>query len=225
MNEGDEEALALLKSVAEEDYHCLIVTRNNPTFINKVLDPFSVEIICMNSKNVDKKNASGLSDVVSSINTFSHRHEHAAVLLSRIDFLMMTYSFDQLLKSIYEINEITSQSSSLFLLHVSDPSLFTDRQLRLLQSELTVIPAKTLKDYLPDLELYTLFKYIKNEEKKYDTISFNHLRKKLDRSYPTIRKNAYSLKNKGFIEIMKKGREKIVFLTDKGKQIIKRCES
>ena len=225
VNENDEGALLLLKSLAEMSYHCLVITRNNPSFIKKVLGPYPVQILFMKIDSGEKKDVLGIDELLSIIKKFCCKYKNAAVFLSRIEFILMTYSFDYLLKNVYEINEITNQSSSLFLLNVSNKSFFTDKQLCLLQSELVSLPSKTLKDVIPDLQIYDMFKFIQIESEGNNDISFNYLRKKLQSSYPTIRRSAKHLEDEGFIEIVKKGRRKIVSLSEKGKEIIGIYES
>lgn len=220
--EKEDEAVSLLNSLANMKYNCLFITRNNLVSSQDILHSNSIEIVLLQQNNSATQRNTIIDKLPSIIEEFYLEHENAVVLLCRVDYLLTFNSFDTLLKMIYDINDMTQKTSSLFILNIAAQSVFTEKQICLLQSELKMLQSTTRNELGLDVQLYSLLKYLQGNEKRNRYSSLKDLGKEFKVSRPTLRKKIRFLEKEGFITIVKNGRKKIVFLSKKGQRIIEK---
>lgn len=213
MDVGEKEALSFLRSVAT-GRKCLVITRSNPGFVERMMYPCSVRTVLLRKDTGGSGCVYCPDEIVERIEWFCREHENSMVLLSRMDYVLTMHSFDRVLKMVYGVNDVVHRWSSLFLLHVSDSSFLSEQQIRLLHSEFAVLMGKSFWDSISNRQAYDIFRCILDEKKIDKDISFKQLRKKLMLSYPTIRKYVRYLEENGFVRIVKKGRRNIVLINE-----------
>lgn len=218
--DDEAEALSLLILLSEIGYHCLVVFCCNPVFMNHVILSSTVQVVSLDIQEGKTNGVSDPNELVLIVKEFGNTTGDTAVLLLGVEYFLSGYSFNQLLRLVYKLNDIVGQFISLFILHVSDQLIFSEKQLCFLQSELMLLPGKSVRNLIPDLQLYELLKVLHKTSDTTNEISFTMLKKKLKVSFPTIRKHTHYLEEKGFIDIVRKGRKKIVRLTIRGKNLV-----
>ncbi|RLF57445.1 MAG: hypothetical protein DRN27_07790, partial [Thermoplasmata archaeon] len=224
--DDEEDTLTFLKSVAEMNYSCLVITRNKPDYIKKIFKPKKIQIAVLKEENDGSRFViSNLNELYSMIKQFCRKHDNTAILITGMDYLLNSYSFDEILKTIYRLNDVIHESTTLFFMRISDQTIFTEKQMKSLQSELKVLPLPSISDFIVDIQLMDILRYIQKEGKQNSCIASKKLRKELGLSRPTIRKKTRFLEENGLVEIAKKGREKNFSLTNKGKKAIKEFDS
>lgn len=220
----DEEvgALSLLTLLSEMGYRCLVVSCCNSACMNRVVFPFTVQVVSFHCNDEISGGVSDLDELISVIKEGSNFSGNTVVLLLNFEYLLSLYSFDQLLHMVYEVNDVVDRASSLCIVHVSDQLVFSEKQLRSLRYELVRLSSKSAKDRLPDLQLFDLLKVLHKRKNCSTGLSFTLLKRELKVSFPTIRKHTRYLEESGCIIIMRKGQKKIVRLTKQGEKIVER---
>ncbi len=218
--DGEMEALSLLKSVATLGYKSVIFTCSDTTLIRNVLSPYPIQIVSIQFGERGKIGISDIDDLLASIKKRCGVDSDVVVFLSGFEVFLSVYSFDRILQVLDSVIEIICSTYSFFLLHISDSMIFSEKQLRLFQSKLRLLPSNSLRNVFPDLRLFDLLLFLHKERKRNNAVSFTDLRKELKVSFPTVRKHVRHLEENGFVNIVRNGKRKIVFLSENGVRIV-----
>jgi PAS domain S-box-containing protein len=219
-NKNNTPAFSLFISLISADYKGLYITRNNPEIIKNLIPTHDVQIVVFSEKKQGSlKNISTLDSLITAIHEFCKKHDKTVILLDRIDYLLNIFSFDQVSKSLYKINEIISNYNTLFLLHL-DPILVDQRQLSIIEHEIQPLPSQKLDDVYLNNELYDILQFIDKQNMNNIAVSFKKIGKHFSIVSKTTTKRLRQLENEGLILIKKQGRLKTLHVSEKGKQLL-----
>jgi uncharacterized membrane protein len=197
-------------------YAGLCLTRSNPFEIKALYGLTSPIIWLNNQKNEEHATAGTLSEIKSKVKNFLKDKEKRFVLIDRVDYLINLHGFNDFLKMIYSINDLIAINDSILMVSIN-PSTLTDTQLALLEQELEIISEGIIENnpILND-DLHEILAFIDNNEK----VTFKAVSKEFAITKTTTRKRINNLLDKSLVTISKNGRNKIVRITEEGREKI-----
>jgi PAS domain S-box-containing protein len=198
----------------------LFITRGNLDILkNKTLSLDTKVVLLQENKLENFENISNLDVLTSKIKEFTTKNVNSLILLDRIDYLLTRFSFEKFAETLYKINEIISDSKSIFLLNL--PSIILDKkQMTIIENELQVLPGKDIKNIEIEDELFDILKFIHEQNKNNLLVSFKKIRKNFSLAYSTTAIKLKILLDKELIVVKKYGRFKKVNITEKGKSLL-----
>ncbi|KYK30734.1 MAG: hypothetical protein AYK23_04385 [Candidatus Proteinoplasmatales archaeon SG8-5] len=138
-----------------------------------------------------------------------------AILLEGVSYLVSKAGFRKALGLVQAIAEIAYLKDQVVLLSV-DPSAVGDKEMRGIEKETSVVTSQMALGKLPD-KLLDILKYINKENLTGVNPSFSDVEVDQELSKPTVRKRIRELDNLGCVNIIEKGRNKYIAITEKGK--------
>jgi len=217
---SNESALDLFMGLVNFDNTGLFITRANPEWLKSNVPDKNIKIeLLSQDKIAGFDNIPDIEVLISKINKFCMKHECAVILLDRIDYLISTFSFEKFIKSLYLINNIIIQSDSILLLHLN-PSIIDDKQFALIEEELMCLPSQKIEHIQIDDELFRVLKYVLQQNQQNTLLTFSQIGRQFSIVRETVRKRLKTLENKGLISINKQGRNKTLYVSEKGKTLL-----
>lgn len=213
-----------LNDLIQEGYHGLIVTRFLEEKHELLSKKSKIEIFYL--KDRTKKNKTSIqnsTDLVTSIQEFINNHEKSVILLTRLDYLFITESFNSVLKNLYKITGQVKNTDSILLLHLNT-KLLTEREQEFFMQEFDTFPTRKMKNISLNDSMYEILEFIYQQQKMKMMVTFKKLGKELSISKSTVAKRVKFLEQNGLIVTVKIGRSKSISLTDQGESIIKQSK-
>jgi len=139
-----------------------------------------------------------------------------AVLLDRIDYLINKNGFDETLKFVQELSEIFYLENRILVLSL-DPEVLNPREVALLEKE-TERPAPKHSVAIPD-ELYSILKFVYGQNREGKMPSYSDVGSRFEITKPTTRRRIGELRAKGYLIEVRRGRSKVLELSEKGKEL------
>lgn len=196
-------------------YKGAVVTRDHPDKIAAAWGP-SVHTLWL-TENMSGKSAVFPNITVVEEKLLSLLSAHRAILIERLDYLILNSSFESVLKSIQRLRDQILLKKSIIILSV-DPRTLTERHFSLLGKEtspLVPTPPPNLRD-----DLIELLAYVAKRNEVGKKPHHKEIRKRFNISRTTVRERLNVLSSKGLIIEKKKGRLKIIEITERGKKIL-----
>lgn len=208
-------AYSLFAEKTKKEFKGYCITRTNPSYLREKYKILSPVLWLTNQPDKDDLKTSNLGHILQSVKKFVQKNKNSLILLDRIDYLINLYTFEQVIKFIYSLNDIVMSKNAVLLVNVN-PEILNNYQLNLLQQEIKEITRKDLgvEDELED-DLHEILLFAHTSPKK---VSFKDISRQFSITKTTTRKRIRALEKKGFVIIRKNGRNKIVLLTEKGKK-------
>ena len=202
------------------NYQGLCITRMNPELIKKQYDLQKTPILWLSDiKDSKVFSSSDLLLISKLILDFIVKAEKSVILLDRIDYLIAKHGFQEVLKLIIKLNDRVMVSNALLLIPV-DPSLLRAEEFSFLEKELQVLSEAGHKVELPP-DLMKILSLIANRKALGKMVTFKDISHELNITAPTTQRRIVDLYNRGFITIIKQGRNKILQLTHDGERFAK----
>ncbi len=154
-----------------------------------------------------------LKDIGQTIETLP---KATAVFIDRLDYLRSKTRFEKILSFVQRLRETAYLKNHVVILSV-DPSVLDMRELRQIEKETAAIEP-WYKTKLPE-ELFNTLKVIYEQNTKGVNPSYTMVGYHIGASKPTIRKRIRTLMSYGYVTESKKGRSKVVSLTEKGRTL------
>jgi len=198
----------------------LFICRIDNEEIQKIFEYSTPKILKLTSDK-DKKyqTTSNLDELLNVIKNFTAQKKHSIILMDRIDYLIVNYSFEKVIKILYEIDDIIEKEQCLMLLHIN-PSLIEKTQMVLLYEEFQKLPAQQIEDIQLEEAQFDILNYINTENNRNTLVTYTDIGKTYSISKVTVQKRIESLKKMGMLYSKKQGRAKILYITDKGKNLL-----
>jgi len=131
--------------------------------------------------------------------------------------LIAKNGFNEVYNFVSELREMAYFGNNIIILSV-DKDTVDPKQLKLLEKETKSIHLKSL-DILNN-KMHSILIYILKQNKLDINPSYSSLGKELAMTRPTVRKNVKFLENNKYVIVHRKGRNKKLEITEKGKNII-----
>ena len=219
-------ALDFFLGFTQANYHGLYITRAyTETMKSRFFSSKIVHVSLLNhEKIIGTDTISTLDALLIRIKDFSSRHANAVVLLERIDYLIMSFSFEEFVRCLYKITSIISKHKSILLVHLN-PLLVDSRQSTILEEELRSVLSPELDNIEIDDELHTILQFVLENNQRHSVVSFKKIRRAFSIDKTTTAKRVKLLENIGLIVVKKIGREKTVRLSKKGDELFQRIHN
>lgn len=207
--------LDVLGDLIQAGYKGLIITRTPPEKFAGVIEE-DLKVLWLSEKMKGKGALPpNLAITKKSIEDFLMRDR--TVLLDRLDYLVSQNGFGEVLKFIQELTEVVYLTKGVLLV-VVDPMTLSSQEVSLLEKELSKIKSKFSVDLDNDLE--AILEFIKKKWDEGETPVRKDISEVFNITRPTAIKRLNELKHKGLIRDRKKGKFKILELTERGRDIL-----
>jgi DNA-binding MarR family transcriptional regulator len=212
-----------LKTWARSDYQFLLITRVIDKSIFNEDNLPNMETIFLRTNTFQKNTAiKNLNESIIYVKKFCEKNQKSVILLDRIDFLVVTSSFNRFMESLYQITEIVSETNSILLVLIN-PENMDKKQISIIQSELRPLLYDSLYEtnhHNIDDKTYEVMKYLLLSKENHLQVNLKKIKREIDLTYPTVSKKIKQLHEMGLINVKKKGREKSLYLTKSGENLL-----
>jgi PAS domain S-box-containing protein len=214
-------AIDLLIDLSINEFKGLIITRGIPTSINKLKSEFkNIDIVILTKETHDKYGSISDLDILKNyIEDYTKKFKKTVILLDGIHYLIMRFSFEKFIDSLFTINDIVAKNKSLFFLRI-DPLTIDENHMAILENELSTLPSQKIEDLILEDVVYDLLKYINNQNQINSIVSVKKLMIEFNIAYVTTANRLDSLEKLGLIFSKKMGKIRAIYITDKGKKIL-----
>jgi PAS domain S-box-containing protein len=219
-DKSNRSALEFFVSLTKSGYKGLFITRATPEIIKSTICSKDIQIVLLKqNKSEGFENIQDLDGLTAKIKEFSRKNTDSVILLDGVHYLLTRFSFEQFAKSLFQINDITSENKSILLFHL-DPSLVDKRQMAIIENELQLLPSQKIDVIEIEEELYDILKFIYEQEHMHSLATYKKISKGLSIVNQTTAKRLRLLENKGLVYIKKRGKTKTVHISEKGKTLL-----
>jgi response regulator of citrate/malate metabolism len=146
------------------------------------------------------------------------KKQQIIIFLDRIDYLIARYTFDELLKTLYKINDLVRKYKSLMIVRINS-NFLNENHLSLFYEEFEIMPSEKISDIILSDDLIEIIKYINNKNNLNINVTFGEIGKEFNISKVTVKKRIEYLISKMLIYSKKIGKTKLLYLTEKGKKL------
>jgi len=138
------------------------------------------------------------------------------VLIDRIDYLMAKNNFNIFLSFVHHLREI-SYLKGITVIISADPDLLSEKEIKLIEKETNdIFPLK--KEVLPE-NMIQILQFIYDKNLTGTKPTFSDIGKEIKITRPTIGKRLNYLASSQYLIVSIKGRNKVVELTQKGREV------
>jgi predicted transcriptional regulator len=195
-------------------YKGLIISRKHPESFKEVFPDGPV--IWLSEHSYGENTLRPQVDLIEAkIRDFLTRN--SAVLLDRLEYLITQNGFRETLNFIQRLNELFYISKNILIISI-DPKTLTSQEISLLEEETHELKLKEYESLSYDLKEILKFIYQENRIGKKPT--HTEVINKFNITRATLKKKLVQLENKGLILDIKRGKHKILEITEKGKIFI-----
>lgn len=139
------------------------------------------------------------------------------ILVDRLDYLVSTNSFEEVLSSVQRIRDLVFIRKSVVILTI-DPRTLEEREFSLLEKETSPLVRVSEPEVREDL--IELLKYLEKRNEIGKKPHHKEIGKKFNITRTTVRQRLKILHDKGMIIEKKKGRSKVVEITNRGRKLL-----
>ena len=219
-DENSESALNLFRDLAVTNYNGLFITRGTPDAIRNAVSSLDAKTIVLSQDIIGEfEHVYELDNLINSIKEFIENEDKPIIFFDRIDYFLTNFSFETVIKSLYRLSDIVSQSNAVLLLRLK-PSIVDIGQMALLKEEFQLIPSQKIENLELEEYLYIILKFIHDQNQQNMLVSYRKISQKFSISKVTTAKRLNILKEKELILIKSHGKAKSVHISEKGKTLL-----
>ena len=199
----------------------LIITRSSPSIIKSKI-PISNDIlvnILSHESFEEFETIPDLDSLTEKIQKFSIDNKKSIILIDGVHYLLTKFSFKQFAEYLYRIKDINAKNKSILLLRV-DPQILNSQDMAVLENELQISPTYKVDDIILEDEIFNILNYIYEQNQANALVSYKKVMNKFKIAYLTAASRLNDLETKGLIVTKKKGKLRIIFITERGEGLI-----
>lgn len=209
-------SLEAFKDLLKVGYNGLVVSRTPENEFRKMINNGNFEYLWLAENESEKTILPRLQDIENRVEKlFKSKPNKYAILIGRIDYLIFKNNFKKTLSFIQRLRELAYLSGNIIIISANSGTLST-REQRLLEVECRDIKPRLDKKMLAE-EQFKLLRYIYECNIIGVKPSYTDIGQELGISKPTVRKRIRLLISAGYVMELVKGRNKIIELTQMGK--------
>jgi PAS domain S-box-containing protein len=202
-----------------EDKKGIYIGRQLDEKVLRYKKPKNIQIFKLSSKKDDEffsiDNLENLERIIEK----NIKKQQIIILLDRIDFLISIFTFEEIVKSFYKINDLVKKYNSILIIRINSQFL-NEKQLSILYEEFEKLQIEEITDiYLRD-DLFEILQYVNNENNLNINVTYGNIGKMFNISKVTVKKRIDSLIKNDLLYSRKIGKTKLLFLTDLGKKLL-----
>jgi DNA-binding MarR family transcriptional regulator len=210
---------SLLIDLKLQNTPVLLYTRGSSFLLHQKTKQMNIDVMYLDDDAKNSNHVSSCEAVFSTISSYLSSHESAAVIIDRLDYLIMNYSFETVLRLVYRINSFIKTTQAIFIVRIN-PDIFTKKQLSLLKEELLLFQESEIEDVSLEESLYQILTFIYEQNQQNVIVSYNKVGSHFGISKVTTGKRILELEQKGFVTISLKGRMKSIYVTKKAEDLL-----
>jgi PAS domain S-box-containing protein len=220
-HEHNNVALEIFTDLASQYYNGLYITRTNPYLLQHMRNPSKNIQFAFFSENKYESHPqiATLEDLIKTIQEFSRTQEKPLILIDRADYLKTQYSFKDLMRTLYKINDLVIKHKAILLYRI-DPTILTNQELAQINNELYSLPSQRVEGIILKDDLFKILRYIFEENEKNSLVPVKKIISQFRIAFSTAANRIEELESKGLIFSKKQGKLKTLFATEKGKTLL-----
>ncbi|MBS3801694.1 MAG: PAS domain S-box protein [Candidatus Thermoplasmatota archaeon] len=197
----------------------LLISRSPSDLLNQKTKQMDIDVLYLDDQKDDEYHIFSNEAVFKKVRNYCDSVENAMVIIDRIDYLMMTSSFETVLHLIYRLMSLIVRKKAVLIVQINS-SIFSKKQLSLLKEELILFEESSVEDISLEQTLYEMLSFIYEQNQKNVVVSYGSVAKKFSISKVTNGKRVAELERKGLVSISLKGRMKSIQVTKKGEDLL-----
>jgi PAS domain S-box-containing protein len=205
-------SIEAFKDLVKAGYNGLIISRTPEKHFINIIDENN-EFLWLSEKRNHNTIPPDLNEIENKIETLSNRK---IILLDRLDYLNTKYEFKDILTMVQHLKDLVVIQNHILLISF-DANVFNSKEIKLLEKETKEIET-VYKSKLPE-HFFNILKYVYQQNVMGLKPSYTDIGIELEMSKPTVRKRVRELVTTGYLLEFEKGRNKIVELSSRGKNI------
>lgn len=218
-------SLDLFSNLIFSDFNGVYITRSHPKKLKENISLDKIQPIFIRKNPLKEyKTISSPPEFLEVIQTYTATSEKTVLFVDGLHYFLSTTTFDEVLTTLYDINEIISDSAIMLLLYF-DPQLFSSDKLAFLENEFEPLPSKKVEDIKIKDELFDILIFIEKENKKNSLVSLKKIMSEFNIVYYTASKRVKQLIDEGLVFTKKYGKSRVVHLTEKTKTLLAHRET
>ncbi len=221
INESSEYVNNITSGLIQDGREGLFFTRN---MIKEGLEHIQHEKLHFSfyseSPDFDISGIKSLDDIYKQTSDFVKHHDHGFICINRIDYLVIRFDFKSVMNLFYEIHDLIHQHDILFLICFNE-DMFTSKELALFYQEFNRLPSQKITDIYLDANLFEMLEFIYMENNINRIVTQMKICRYLSISKVTSQKRIKELLSKKLITSKNVGRANHLFITEKGKELLK----
>jgi len=222
IDQTKEDIVERVKQYLDKGYNGISITRGTNEYLQDLRTlPHHVIHILSNEKMDTYSTIASPSELVSNVRSFIKGEKSSIIFIDRLDFLLIHYPFEDIMKSIYQMHSLIIASNNIIMINVNS-ALFSSQQLALLKEELSETPSGNINDIILESDVYAILEFISKENDMNSIVSYKNIGSTFSISKVTTQKRIRSLQDKGLITVKKRGKMKILFVTEKARKLLKK---
>jgi PAS domain S-box-containing protein len=215
-----ENSIRIFTNLVTDEKPGLLISRTEPKYFIKDNYKSNIKVIILSTEDhKDFDTISSIDDIQKEISKFVLKNNESIILLDRIDYLITIFSFEETMKTFYKINDILSNTKSILLIRFQ-PSVVGKNQLIIFEEEFQKLPSQKIDTIQLDESLFNILNFINNQNIRNTIVYYRSISQEFSISKVTTQKRIEKLINMGLIYLKKKGRSKILYITDKGMNLL-----
>jgi PAS domain S-box-containing protein len=216
-DKGNDKIFNIFCKILNNQYTGLIITREITDKINETCEKRKIDLIKMSS--IDKSinsidNPDSLYELIE-----KKIKNDLIIFIDRLDFFINLYSYQDVLKNLYKINDLVQKKKALLIIRLNPDSL-SNEEIALLKEEFFEYGLGSFDEITIDRDLYKILEFINSRNEKNIIVTYKEIGLKFSISKITVTRKIEELISLNLVNSFKSGRTKILQLTDKGKTII-----
>jgi len=218
---SNQDTIDIFTGLTKSGWNGLLVTRSYNESVVSEFGNDKPELLILGSsgegsiETIDK-----LVELEERIRRFVTNNKKPLICLNRLDYLLVRFSFEELMQTLYKINDIITKYNALFLIYVNK-NIFSQNQFVIIEEEFNSLPSRQVKNIYLEDKLSNILDFIYQETRSNRLVFQKKIEKEFSISKLTTMRKLEELLDKGLISYVKKGRMKSYSVTDKGRELLK----
>lgn len=213
-------AIDVFVNLQIDGYRGLVLSRGDPASLQTVFSSFDTTMFFFDEGPLpDVRTIVSLEDMYQQVKDFISSNDPSVVFIDRLDYLIVRYSFKEVLSLLYRVNSLVSVHHAILLIHIN-PDLIHKDDLLFLMEEYSLLPSQKVDTLSISSQLYDLLAFIYDENQSNVFVPFQRIGEHFSISKVTTQKRVHDLERMGLIRISIKGRMKTVFVTKDGELLL-----
>jgi PAS domain S-box-containing protein len=214
-------AINLLNDYLGDDKKILAISRNIDYIAKNFPIKNNLTFYNFSSIKQDKiKTILSSDDLKKKIINFLNENKKSLIFIDRLDYLISLNSFEKVIQTLYEINDIIREKKSIIIIRLNYELLDKNNKISI-EQEFEKIPTHLIDQISIKKNSFEILNYINEQNKKYSQVNYQKIGSYFNISKVTVKKRIEALIKDELILHKKQGRSKTLYVTEKGKKIIK----
>ena len=213
--------ITIFNDLVSEKKKGLFITRSQYEDFIQQINLDQVTLVILSDKILEfAPSIHDLSKLKSFIQNFVQQNNNCIVCLNRVDYLFTTFGFKNTIIAFYDINDIIRKHQSILLVRINT-QILSDEEYETLNEEFSPLPESQIHNVYLNDPLFSLLSFIYEQNQTNTLVYQKSVTQYFSIAKVTAQKRLDELLQKGLIFYKKQGRIKQIFITDKGKQILR----